>query len=94
MLVQNVRHVPLTEAVAMTFDGSHPCHICHAVAAGKKSEKKNQTFPGIAKVDLICPPRPRAWQPPFVPYKYRTVILQVAQRETVPPTPPPRFLLG
>jgi hypothetical protein len=35
MLVANARHVPLTEAVAKTFDGEHPCSLCHAVEAGK-----------------------------------------------------------
>lgn len=94
MLVENVRHAPLSEAVAMTFDGSHPCHLCRAVAAGKKSEKKSEILTTVAKLDLICPPQPRTWQPPFVPYNYGTVILQVAQRKQSPPTPPPRSLIG
>ena len=94
MLVENVRHVPLSEAVAMTFDGSHPCHLCRKIAAGKKSENKSELLPTVAKLDLISPSKPRTWEPPFVPYDYGTLILQVAQRTQSPPTPPPRSLLG
>ena len=94
MLVENVRHAPLSEAVAMTFDGSHPCHLCHAVAEGKKSEKKSEILPTVAKLDLICPSQPQTWQPPFVLYDYGAVTLGIAVRNQAPPTPPPRSLLG
>ncbi|MEO6873119.1 MAG: hypothetical protein ABI233_13005 [Chthoniobacterales bacterium] len=94
MLVENVRHAPLSEAVARTFDGSHPCHLCRAVAEGKKSKRKSEILPTVAKLDLICPPRLRTWQPRFVPYDYGVVILRIVQRNQSPPTPPPRSLLG
>jgi hypothetical protein len=31
----------VTEAVSQTFDGEHPCPLCKAIAAGKKSEKQS-----------------------------------------------------
>lgn len=94
MLVENARHAPLSEAVAMTFDGSHPCHLCRAVAKGKNSERKSEIPPTNAKLDLICPSQPRTWQPPFIPYDYSVVTLAIAVRNQPPPTPPPRSLIG
>ena len=42
MLAENLRTHSLSESVARTFDGKYPCPICKAIAAGKKSEKKNE----------------------------------------------------
>ena len=42
MLADNLRTHSLSESVARTFDGKYPCPICKAIAAGKKSEKKNE----------------------------------------------------
>src|SRR5712691_7839285 len=40
MLVEHAKHAPFKQALCQTFDGQHPCAICHAVQARKKSEKK------------------------------------------------------
>jgi len=51
MVIEYSKRAPLREAVAQTFDGAHPCSLCHAVAAGKKSEA------GAAKIaDTIKEP--------------------------------------
>ena len=42
MLADNLRTQSLTEAVTHTFDGKHPCCLCKAIAAGKKSEQKKE----------------------------------------------------
>ena len=94
MLVENVRHEPLSEAVARTFDGSHPCDLCHVVAEGKKSEKKSEVLPTIAKMDLICTTRTLSWLPPWVPYAYAAMRVSISERSLAPPAPPPRALLG
>ncbi len=94
MLVENAHHTSLTEAVAKTFDGAHPCALCHAVAAGKKSEKKSETLPLVAKIDLLCPLRLQLWQPPATPCAYPAPLVVVAARAQAPPAPPPRFVLG
>jgi hypothetical protein len=44
MLADNLRTHSLSDSVARTFDGKYPCPICKAIAAAKKSEKKNE-FP-------------------------------------------------
>ena len=94
MLVENVRHEPLSEAVARTFDGSHPCDLCHVVAEGKKSEKKSEVLPTIAKMDLICITRTLSWLPPWVHYDYAAMRVSISERSLAPPAPPPRALLG
>jgi len=41
MLANNLRTQSVSEAVSHTFDGEHPCPLCRAIAAAKKSEKKS-----------------------------------------------------
>lgn len=94
MLVANVLHTPLTEAVAKTFDGGHPCNICHVVAEGNKSEKKSGILPMVAKIDLICTTRLLSWTLPWVSYEYPRFTLAIIERSQAPPVPPPRSLLG
>jgi hypothetical protein len=93
MLVANARQVPLSEAVAKTFDGAHPCQLCHAVAEGKKSENKSEALPTIAKIDLICATRTLACLPPFMRYDYAATSYAIPKRYLAPPVPPPRVLL-
>ncbi len=94
MLVANARHAPLSEAVAKTFDGAHPCELCHAVADGKKSEKKSEVLPTIVKMDLICTLRTLTWLPPWASYEYPRMNSAIPERFQSPPVPPPRALLG
>ncbi len=90
MLVANAHHAPLCVAVAKTFDGAHPCDLCHAVAAGKKSEGKSELPPAGAKMDLICFTRTLPWRPPSVPYEYSRTRGAITERFISPPAPPPR----
>jgi hypothetical protein len=94
MLVENARHEPLSEAVVRTFDGSHPCDLCHVVAEGKKSEKKSDVLPAMAKMDLICTTRALSWLSPWVRYDYAAMRVSIPERSLAPPAPPPRVLLG
>lgn len=94
MLVENARQVPLSEAVARTFDGNHPCDLCHAVAQGKKSEKKSEILPASAKLDLICVTRSLVCLPPLVRYAYGALSFSVPENVLTPPAPPPRSFLS
>ena len=94
MLLANARHAPLGEAVTKTFDGAHPCELCRAVAAGKKSEKKSEVLPTIVKLDLICTLRTLTWMPPWASYEYPRINFAILERFQSPPVPPPRALLG
>jgi hypothetical protein len=42
MLASNLQSSSFHDAVARTFDGYHPCPLCKAIVAAKKSEQKNQ----------------------------------------------------
>jgi hypothetical protein len=94
MLVANARHAPLSEAVAKTFDGAHPCELCHAVADGKKSEKKSEVLPAVVKMDLICTLRTLTWLPPWISFEYLRMNSATLERSQAPPVPPPRLLPG
>lgn len=90
MLANNLQSGSLHDAMAKTFDGEHPCCLCKAIAAAKKSQQKDQfvvekqklEFPPLQRnLVLIAPsrlelfPRTDAFAESFFPK---------------PPTPPPR----
>jgi hypothetical protein len=65
MLADNLQSGSFQVAVTKTFDGQHPCCLCKAIAAGKKSERKTEfsfqsqklEFPPLNEtVALIAPP--------------------------------------
>jgi hypothetical protein len=64
MLADNLCTHSVQEAVTETFDGKHPCPLCKAIAAAKKSEKKSafafQTqkleFPPVKKNVVLMAP--------------------------------------
>jgi hypothetical protein len=92
MLVSNACRVPLSQAVETTFDGTHPCHLCHAVAEGKKTENKSEVLPTTIKIDLICVSRKMTSLPPWVRYDYETMPISLSDFSQAPPSPPPRGL--
>ncbi|MGC9941854.1 MAG: hypothetical protein ABSE48_08455 [Verrucomicrobiota bacterium] len=90
MLADNLCTQSLTEAVSRTFDGDHPCPLCQAIAAGKKSEKKNAfdtqnqklEFPPLSQKFVLIAPTER----PFSPWK----TFSVKSTKQKPLLPPPR----
>ncbi len=94
MLVVNARHGSLSEAVAKTFDGAHPCSLCHAVAAGTKTEKKSEVQSTTPKIDMICSAPPVRLSRPFVSIKYPTTNSYSSDSGDAPPVPPPRARLS
>ncbi|MGH7953203.1 MAG: hypothetical protein ACREFE_14985, partial [Limisphaerales bacterium] len=42
MLADNLHHGSFAQAITRTFDGKHPCCLCKAIAAEKKSAPKNE----------------------------------------------------
>jgi hypothetical protein len=94
MLADNLSCGSVTVAMSRTFDGNHPCPLCKAIAAGKKSEKKKDStiqlqkfeFP-LATVNPALPAVPQYEPTPSV-IAFPRVHIQS------PPVPPPRALLG
>jgi hypothetical protein len=90
MLVVNAGQGSLSEAVAKTFDGAHPCSLCHAVATGTKTEKKSEVQSTTSKIDMICSAPPIRLPRPFVSINYPTTNSYSSDGGDAPPVPPPR----
>jgi hypothetical protein len=90
MLAANLSCENLSTAVSNTFDGQHPCCLCKAIAAGKKSEKKSDL--NLGKTKLEYPPMARNFQL-FAPVSFNLVAVDNHSAESFfskPPLPPPR----
>ena len=59
MLAANLTTENFSSAVSQTFDGDHPCPLCKAISAGKKSEKKSEAL--TLKLKLEFPPLAEAF---------------------------------
>jgi hypothetical protein len=92
MLVDYSKRAPLREAIAQTFDGAHPCSLCHAVNTGKNSEQKSDLQPPAPKIDMICMARGVRLLPPVTPFEYPVSNFSSFERRPSPPVPPPRPL--
>ena len=90
MLAGHLRNDNFSEAVHKTFDGKHPCCLCKAIAAAKKSEKKSEAvsqtlkmeFPLLAEAVVLIAPA----QFDVVP----SINLFANPLPSEPPVPPPR----
>jgi hypothetical protein len=64
MFASHLRSGSLSQAVDNTFDGRHPCCLCKAIAAAKKSQKNSEAvslllkmeFPPVAQAVTLIPP--------------------------------------
>jgi len=92
MIVEYSKHAPLRAAITQTFDGAHPCSLCHAVSTGKNSEKKTDVQSPSAKIDMICAVRTIRLIPGFAPFAYAPVTFCSPEIANAPPVPPPRSL--
>ncbi len=90
MFAKNLRQQSLAQAVSETFDGEHPCCMCKAIAAAKKSEKKSESLantfkmefpPATEKIFLISPG-------PFLIFSPAEFFAGSSFQK--PPVPPPR----
>jgi hypothetical protein len=92
MLADNLQSSSLPMALERTFDGKHPCPLCMAIAAAKKSQKKNDVTPQMRKLEF--PPASENFVL-IAPGSFE--ILKVADTfadaiNLQPPVPPPREL--
>ncbi len=94
MIVEYCQKTSLPEAIAKTFDGKHPCSLCHAVQKGRSSEKKSDFQSVTLKIDLICRTRIIRLMPPVEAFDYPSLASRVEGSAKSPPVPPPRNLLG
>jgi hypothetical protein len=90
MVVQYSQHVPLSQAVAQTFDGDHPCNLCKRISAAQHSEKKSDAQSVTIKPDLICATRSLILLPRSADFLFATLKINASLLAHSPPTPPPR----
>jgi hypothetical protein len=94
MLIEYSKGAPLCQAIAQTFDGAHPCSLCHVVATGKASEKKTDVQSRVPRIDIICIARVIRLISPVALFDYTVLDFSVSEIEHSPPVPPPRVLAG
>jgi len=94
MILDYSKDASLCHAIAKTFDGAHPCSLCHAVNAGKNSEKKSDRQLATPKIDMICVSRTACFLRPFLPFQYAARDFPSCSIRRSPPVPPPRSLLS
>jgi len=90
MLADNLQSGSFHDAVVKTFDGKHPCCLCRAIAAGKKSEKNNEFTTQTLKMEF--PPATQSLVL-IAPFNFRLLPHANFFAESLfqkPPTPPPR----
>jgi len=94
MLVKYGKQQSLRVAVCQTFDGDHPCSLCHMVNKAKNSEKKSDVQSPSPKIDMLCATRGFCLTAPFV--RLENALRDFCARQTgnSPPVPPPRFVLS
>jgi hypothetical protein len=90
MIIDYSKHASLSEAIAQTFDGAHPCSLCHIVNKGKACEKKSDLQQLTPKIDIICIRRAIALLRPFIYFEYSTADSPFSEIPHSPPVPPPR----
>ena len=94
MLADNLRHDSISLAVTRTFDGQHPCSLCKAIAAGKKTEKKSESTPHVKTLEF--PPAAENFVL-TIPARFGLPVRADLPSESfskTPPTPPPRIAIA
>jgi hypothetical protein len=94
MILDYSKRGSLCEAIAQTFDGAHPCSLCHLVNTGKTSDKKSDLQLVTPKVDMICTKRAITLVRPIGYFDYVTGDFSVFKIGRSPPVPPPRNCLS
>jgi hypothetical protein len=92
MLIEYSKRAPLCRAVVQTFDGAHPCSLCHIVATGKASEKKSDIQSPGPRIDIICVERAVQLISPCALFQYALHDFSASEIEQSPPVPPPRVI--
>ena len=94
MLANNLRTQSVSEAVSNTFDGEHPCPLCKAIAAAKKSEKKSEAVSPVLKMEFPPAPEKFVLISPEPISAFSPAEFSADSFFHKPPVPPPRGLFA
>ena len=92
MLVTYSHQASLAQAVSMTFDGKHPCRLCHLVREGQAKEQQEgkKSVKPDHQLQLGLPPVVSCLFHPPTPPPMAALLSLPDGRSESPPTPPPR----
>ena len=94
MVVNYSQSGTVTEALAKTFDGKHPCALCKTIAKGKQTEKKSEFPAKEKKVALPYSTAVFVFGTPMHFWKASGLDEEADSLNLAPPVPPPRITLG
>jgi hypothetical protein len=94
MVVNYSQDGTVGEALAKTLDGKHPCALCKAIAAGKKSEKKSEFPAGGKKFEFSYSATVIVFSAPTRFWKTGGLEERARSLNHAPPAPPPKMALG
>ncbi|HEY3855058.1 MAG TPA: hypothetical protein VGO67_11735 [Verrucomicrobiae bacterium] len=92
MIIDYTYTSSLTEALAKTFDGKHPCPLCKQIAAGKQTEKKKEFPLHLQKFEFASEHSEVVFTPPQFFCLQPAVIFSISELTHQPPAPPPRVV--
>ena len=82
------------DALAKTFDGKHPCALCNAIAAGKKSEKRSEFPVAGKKFEFSYSATVFVFSAPTHFWEASGLAARADSLSHAPPVPPPKLALG
>lgn len=92
MLMENLQTDSWQAAVAKTFDGQHPCQLCHQIQAGKKAQKQSPLPELDQKLKLFCDAQELRLIAPTDFTLLELVNFSCRFHAPRPPKPPPRVV--
>ena len=92
MMICYSQNAPLTEAVAKTFDGQHPCKLCKQIAKSKRAEKKTDCQPELKKLEFSFVPGSFIFSAPLSFWEVRAANDAADLLNHAPAVPPPKTL--
>lgn len=92
MVISYSHQASLTEALAKTFDGKHPCKLCKNIAESKQSEKKADSDLDLKKFEFSFVASAFVFRAPVCFDDSHPCDLFAPVLTKTPPVPPPRQL--
>jgi hypothetical protein len=90
MLVEYSHDASLTEAVAKTFDGRHPCEMCLTIEGAEKQQKQQQAAQPVPEIKGVLAPVLHVAAPAYVFLEWPVLVESAVPLSHTPPVPPPR----
>ena len=91
MVIDYSKDAPISVAVSKTFDGKHPCNLCHLVKRGQETEQKQDATKIKSKPDVWLLAGAISFpNADLVRESFPSLTCLSGSRGESPPVPPPR----